>query len=85
MTLLTILFFVGAFVMAAIIYFGMLDTHAMPFSCPSCYYDGDEDLAGEHRPWYRAREGRVLCRSCHAAFREHPNGSLVEDRPVADD
>jgi hypothetical protein len=85
MTLLMILFIVGSVVMAAVIFFGMLDTDVMPLSCPSCYDGGDEDLAGTHRPWYRRNPGGVHCRTCHTAFREHPNGSLVEDRPIIDE
>ncbi len=84
MTLLVILFFVASIAMGAIIFFGMLDTDAMPLSCPSCYDGGDEDLGGTHRPWYSRGAGVVHCRTCHTVFREHPNGSLVEDRPVVD-
>lgn len=85
MTLLAILFLIAAIVMGAIVFFDMLGTDAMPLACPSCYYDGDEDLGGTHRPWYSRGAGGVHCRTCHTAFREHPNGSLVEDRPVVDD
>jgi hypothetical protein len=81
MTLLVILFYVGAVVMAAVIIFGMMDTHMMPLACPHCYHGSDENIAGEHRPWFeRHREDRARCRWCGTWFHEHPNGSLVEDR-----
>jgi hypothetical protein len=85
-TLLTILFIIGSFVMIARIFFGMIDVDLMPFSCPKCYDGGDESLIGTSLPWYR-REGNgiVSCRTCHSVFREHPNGSLVEDRPILED
>ncbi|HEY5928367.1 MAG TPA: hypothetical protein VIV11_42065 [Kofleriaceae bacterium] len=85
-TFITLLFIVGSFVMLARIFFGMLDVDLMPFSCPKCYDGGDDSMIGTHRPWYK-REGNgiVYCRTCHSVFREHPNGSLVEDRPILDD
>lgn len=84
-TFLTILFIVGSAIMALRIYFGMLDVDLMPFSCPKCYHGSDESLLGGSHPWYdRGKNGFVYCRWCHTIFREHPNGSLVEDRPVAE-
>ncbi len=84
-TLLTIVFIAGSLIMALRIYFGMLDIDLMPFSCPKCYHGNDSSLLGGSTPWYdRGRNGFVYCRWCHAIFREHPNGSLVEDKPIAD-
>jgi hypothetical protein len=80
-TLLAIAFLVASVIMLFVVIFGMMDDHVMPFGCPACYYDGDHDLADQPRPWYRPiGEGRVYCRYCHKRFKEHPNGSLVEDR-----
>jgi hypothetical protein len=84
-TFLTFFFIVASFVMLARIFFGMLDIDMMPFSCPKCYDGGDESVIGSHKPWYhRDGNGIVYCRACHSVFREHPNGSLVEDRPIVD-
>lgn len=83
MSLLTVLFIVGALVMAAVIFFGMLDDQVMPWSCPRCHAGSDEDIAGSHRPWYVVRGRGVRCRTCHTSFKEHPNGTLVEDHDLA--
>lgn len=79
MSLLTIVFIVGAIAVFAWIFFGMLDERVMPFSCPRCHAGSDETIAGTSVPWYREHRGGVECRSCYTRFREHPNGSLVED------
>ncbi len=80
MGLLGTLFIVGTVVLAVLVFFGMLGTDAMPLSCPRCHSGGDEDIAGQHRTWYVRYRGRTRCRSCHTWFKEHPNGTLVEDR-----
>ena len=65
----------------AVIFFTMMDTHVMPFGCPACYHGDDENIAGERRGWYVRLEGdRARCRWCGTYFKEHPDGSLVEDR-----
>ena len=85
MTFWIVLFIVGSLVMAVRIYVGMLDTDLMPLACPRCYHGNDSTLGGLSRPWYqRGAGGAVYCAWCRTAFREHPNGSLVEDRPVID-
>jgi hypothetical protein len=85
-TFLTIFFIVGSFIMIARIFFGMLDVDLMPLSCPKCYDGGDSSLIGASTPWYaRGRNGYVYCRTCHSIFREHANGTLVEDRPILDE
>ncbi len=85
-TLLTIVFIAGSFIMALRIYFGMLDVDLLPFSCPKCYDGGDDSLFGGKTPWYQKdKNGIVYCRTCHSVFREHPNGSLVEDKPITTD
>jgi hypothetical protein len=81
MSLLAALFIIGAIVAFALVFFGMLGTDAMPFACPRCHAPGDdEDIAGTSRPWYALHGSTVRCRTCHTWFKEHPNGSLVEDR-----
>ncbi len=56
-------------------------TDSMPFACPACFYGGDRDLADQPRAWFRTLSAdRVRCRECGKTFREHPNGSLVEER-----
>lgn len=79
MELLGYLFMAAAIVTVAIIFFGMFGNKSMPFSCPKCAFFGDADLAGQPRAWYVAYREHVRCRSCHTWFKEHPNGTLVED------
>jgi hypothetical protein len=83
-TLFTILFIAGSVIMALRIYFGMLDVDLMPFACPKCYHGNESGIGfGPSTPWYsRDRNGIVYCRWCSSVFREHPNGSLVEDKPI---
>jgi hypothetical protein len=78
--MITFLFILAAILLFAMVYFGTLDAHVMPWTCPSCSHAGDENLAGELRHWYTAKGDRVRCRQCGTYFKEHPNGSLVEDR-----
>lgn len=81
MTVLAILFVIAAVVMAWVVVYGMMDAHVMPMACPHCHHGSDENVAGEHRPWYvRSDAEHARCRWCGTRFREHPNGSLVEDR-----
>jgi hypothetical protein len=86
-TFILIVFLVGSAIMVLRIYFGMLDIDLLPFSCPKCYHGHESSIGfGGSTPWYeRGRNGFVYCRWCHAIFREHPNGSLVEDRPLVDE
>ncbi len=80
MTVFLVLFIVGTVVMIAVIFFDMLGSQAMPWACPRCHFDGDEDIAGNPHAWYRVEASdKVKCRSCKTWFKEHPNGSLVED------
>ena len=84
-TLLTVIFIIGSFIMLARITLGMLDVDLMPFSCPKCYDGGDQSLIGTSTPWYKsAGKGLVYCRTCYSIFREHANGTLVEDKPIID-
>ncbi len=81
LVLLFALFLIGSAVLVGQVFFTMLGSDVMPFTCPRCHDGGDEDLAGDHVPWYRTyRNGTVRCRACGTGFKEHPNGTLVEDR-----
>jgi hypothetical protein len=80
MQLLVILFFLSTLILIVRIFLDSMDAYVMPFSCPRCAFGGDDDLAGQHQPWYRERRGGVLCRECRAQFKEHGSGVLVEDR-----
>ncbi len=82
--MLTWLFIIASVVVGAIIYFGMLDEHAMPLACPVCAYGGGENFAGRSDCWYRTtdRHGRVRCQNCGTRFREHADGMLVRDPDV---
>lgn len=80
MIVLVFVFFVAAILTALTIYFGMLDAHVMPWSCPACYHGADEDIVGEYRHWYEAYRSYVRCRWCGTRFKEHPDGSLVQER-----
>jgi hypothetical protein len=75
-----ILFIIGTIVMAVLFISKMLGPDTMPFSCPRCSFGGDDNIAGQIRPWYATHRTRVRCRSCRTYFKEHPNGQLVEDR-----
>lgn len=58
-----------------------ITTDSMPFTCPACFYGGDRDLADQARAWFtKLSAERVRCRHCGKTFREHANGSLVEER-----
>jgi hypothetical protein len=62
------------------VFFGTVHAEAMPWSCPACYRGSDEDLAGQWIPWYDSSKYGVRCRWCGTRFKEHPDGTLVEDR-----
>jgi hypothetical protein len=90
-TVLMIVFIVGTIVMlwrmaSDTIAETISDTLPMPFRCPVCgrgEIEGGSPILPTRRPWYITLEaGRVCCRHCDGAFREHPNGTLVEDKPV---
>ena len=75
--LLFVAFLIGTAVLVGMILF---DTDQMPWLCPRCGSGSDEDVAGQHLHWYRSIRGGYRCRTCGTAFKEHPNGTLVEDR-----
>lgn len=52
----------------------------MPLTCPACFAGWSEDLFGQPQAWYIGEgDGRVRCRTCHARFKEHPDGTLHRD------
>lgn len=78
--MLTYLLILGAIAVVLLVVLGMVDSNVMPLACPKCYAGPDEDIFDRPRSWYEvARSGRVRCRTCHRWFKEHPDGSLVED------
>jgi hypothetical protein len=75
------LFIIGTVVLVVLMFLSTLHERAMPWACPCCYTGNDTDIFDTPRRWYeRLVGGRVQCRHCLAVFKEHPNGSLVEDR-----
>jgi hypothetical protein len=78
--LLSILLIAGAIVFAAIVFVTMTDSEVMPLGCPRCHAGSEQPVGGVSIPWYQAWRGQVRCRHCLTRFREHPNGTLVEDR-----
>lgn len=85
--LLNWLFIIAAIMTTVIVLWSMVDARrVMPFSCPRCSWSGesrypDDSAVGWSRCWYAAYQGgRVRCRKCGVWFKEHPNGTLVEDR-----
>jgi len=79
--LLLWLFIIGTAVIVVRLVAWVFWTRSMPWSCPSCFFGGDTDLADQPREWYvELWGGLVQCRQCGARFKEHPNGMLVEDR-----
>ncbi len=78
---MTLLFILVIGIVVLVVLGGMIGSDMMPFACPACFWGGDRSLADEPRPWYaRAGSDRVRCRNCGKHFKEHPDGSLVEDR-----
>ncbi len=78
---MTILFMLVVALVLLMVWGSTVGNDAMPFSGPGGFHGGDRDLVDESRTWYaRVGPGRVLCRSCGRLFKEHPDGSLVEDR-----
>jgi hypothetical protein len=79
--MITYIFILAAILLMALIYFGTMDVQEMPWMCPGCSHSGDRDILDEPRRWYQwLSRDRVRCRHCGTCFKEHPNGSLVEER-----
>jgi len=74
------LFVIAAVILILTIMIQMATTDAMPWTCAKCFYPGDDDQLGRHRPWYSQTERGYRCVHCGARFKEHPDGTLVEDR-----
>jgi hypothetical protein len=76
-----VLFVIGTVVLVVLMFLSTLHERVMPWACPRCHVGNDTDLLERARRWYdRLTDGRVQCRHCYTVFKEHPNGSLVEDR-----
>ena len=80
--LLLLLFVVGVVVAAVRIFGDNVSVGVMPWSCPHCAYGGKQDLEGYIRWWSDVERGRLQCRECGTIYKEHPNGTLVEDRDI---
>lgn len=80
--LLVALFILGTLVILWRIISWVLESSVlMPLSCPSCHEGMDTDVFDEPRAWFiTLSDERVMCRHCGTQFKEHPNGTLVEDR-----
>jgi hypothetical protein len=78
MTIIVMILLVGgALVMFGVILAGMTSGYVIPAACPACHDDGDRDMTGLQRTWYRHGQGDVIhCRACHRQFKQHSNGSL---------
>jgi hypothetical protein len=75
---LTYVFIIAAILVGLIIVIDLMPD--MPLSCPACFAGWSEDLFGQPQPWYiREHHERVRCRTCHARFKEHPDGTLHRD------
>jgi len=74
-----LLFIVGSIVLSYLVIRELIGTEVMPLSCAHCHFGGDEDIAGQPRRWYTDHGDHVNCRHCGTRFKEHPNGTLVED------
>jgi hypothetical protein len=73
-----VLFVIGTVVLVVKIFFSNDDP--LPWLCPRCGSGGDEDAAGMSRTWYATTRTGYRCRTCGTYFKEHPNGTVVEDR-----
>ncbi|HEX3474426.1 MAG TPA: hypothetical protein VHT91_05260 [Kofleriaceae bacterium] len=79
--MLIYIFLVAALLVGLVIVLDLMPDDIMPLSCPACSAGWSEDVVGRPRPWYvRERHGRTRCRTCHARFKEHPDGTLHPDR-----
>ena len=86
--MITFLYIVIAVALFVAVAWSMTPADVMPSSCPSCMNGARRDLFEEDTlvpllrdAWYRRNsDGSVRCWACGKRFREHPNGTLVEDR-----
>jgi hypothetical protein len=84
-TLFLILFIVGVVVVLWKMFTESLGDH-MPSACPRCGQPDEPipaggNIVGGYKRWYHQAPGqRMQCRSCLTRFKNHPNGTFVEDR-----
>jgi hypothetical protein len=84
MTLWLVLFIIGTIVLLVLMFSESLGDQ-LPSSCPRCGAPdesiGGGVVVGAYIRWYRpGRGGRLQCRHCSTLFKNHPNGTFVEDR-----
>jgi hypothetical protein len=83
--LFLVLFIVGTAVLLWKMFFESLGDQ-LPGACPRCGktdepLQGAGTIIGGYRRWYHQTPGqRIRCRVCMTKFKNHPNGTLVEDR-----
>ena len=80
--LLLLLLVVGIVVAVVRIFAENVGSGVMPWSCPNCGWHGDKDLDGAFGWWTDIERGRIRCGSCGTIYKEHPNGTLVEDPDI---
>ncbi len=85
--MIAILAVVLAVVLYLAVFASMTGTDTMPAACPACMNYGrfvqiyDDAPLPSNETWYvRIDAAHVRCSTCGKHFREHPNGTLVEDR-----
>jgi hypothetical protein len=76
MVVLAIIFFILAFTMGILVVTGTSHAEVMPGSCPGCHQSVQPPAR-----WYGVLpDHRISCRYCGRRYKEHPNGTIVEDR-----
>ena len=72
-----VLFIIAAIIVGVVIWLGVIGDQPMPWTCPACFYSGDDDVIGRPRTWFVVQhDGRVRCRECGARFQERADGTL---------
>jgi hypothetical protein len=72
-----VLFIIVATIVVLVILVDLMGDNPMPWTCPACFYPGDEDMVGRSRSWFVVqRDRRVRCRRCGARFQERADGTL---------
>lgn len=73
-------FIAAAILVGLIIFIDLMSDQVIPLTCPACFAGWSEDFFGQPEAWYLGEgDGRVRCRTCHARFKEHPDGTLHRD------
>lgn len=83
--LFLILFIIGTAVIIWKIFMESLG-EGMPSACPRCGQPDEAipaggNIVGGYKRWYHETPGeRIRCRVCQTRFKNHADGTLVEDR-----